>query len=581
MCFLIYLIIYYLTSKHQPGDEWAAMVMSCDESATAANSTATEISSIHGYGWSASEEGISFYLVIFLTLLALDLVLCKLLRDSRRLASALPEAALTILIGSVAAFIVRVITPTKDANALLTFSPTTFFTALLPPIIFNSGYQLKRELFFDQIGPIVSLACFGTAISAVVVSVSLKIMVAIGLTEFAPSFTELLTFGALISATDPVSTLAVFHAKKVEPRLFYLVFGESVLNDAVGLLLFNALSKFVGNEDNFEKVTVALAKFVIDLLITSSGSLCLGLLSGLIAGWILKVTDMRNVGVIELSLYVLTMYLPFFIAETLHLSGIVTILFSGMSANRYAAPNLSRGTRIQAKAIFRVFAHLAESSIFLELGLSIFGLASRGNFHGKFIACAMLACLMGRAANVYPITTAWNRLVERNRSHDAGTGRSKGSKSDRPIDRSTAHMVWFSGLRGAVAYACAKTFPDANGHRTAFCISTMVIVLVTVCLFGGTTEILLDALRIDLGIDEDEYQRGEGRQSFGIIQTFEERFVFPWVLRDWGARGVSHNEGEKDMRLKTSRSFEEMVGREAQVRMQGHDITARDGHELT
>ena len=78
----------------------------------------------------------------------------------------------------------------------------------------------------------------------------------------------------------------------------------------------------------------------------------------------------------------------------------------------------------------------------------------------------------------------------------------------------------------------------------------MVIVLVTVCLFGGTTEILLDALRIDLGIDEDEYQRGEGRQSFGIIQTFEERFVFPWVLRDWGARGVSHNEGEKDMRLK-------------------------------
>jgi len=142
-------------------------------------------------------------------------------------------------------------------------------------------------------------------------------------------------------------------------------------------------------------------------------------------------------------------------------------------------------------------------------------------------------------------------------------------------------MVWFSGLRGAVAYACAKTFPDANGHRTAFCISTMVIVLVTVCLFGGTTEILLDALRIDLGIDEDEYQRGEGRQSFGIIQTFEERFVFPWVLRDWGARGVSHNEGEKDMRLKTSRSFEEMEGREAQVRMQGHDITARDGHELT
>ena len=54
-----------------------------------------------------------------------------------------------------------------------------------------------------------------------------------GRESFHPTFTELLTFGALISATDPVSTLAVFQAKRVDPQLFYLVFGESVLNDAV------------------------------------------------------------------------------------------------------------------------------------------------------------------------------------------------------------------------------------------------------------------------------------------------------------------------------------------------------------
>ena len=66
-------------------------------------------------------------------------------------------------------------------------------------------------------------------------------------------------------------------------------------------------------------------------------------------------------------------------------------------------------------------------------------------------------------------------------------------------------MLWFSGLRGTVAYACAKKFPNNFGNQTPFVIVTIVIVLIAVFFLGGTTEITFNALRIDMGVDEDKY----------------------------------------------------------------------------
>ena len=540
------------------------------------------------YGWTASTEGISFYFVVFLSLLALTLVLCKLLQDRPRLAAVLPEAGVSILLGTLTSFIIRLVVPSDDddddaatssggdddavgdvvdvaANQVLSFSSTTFFVALLPPIIFHSYYRLKMELFLEDFTPIVSFACVGTAISTLFIAFFLQILVAAGLSDFIPSFTELLTFASLISATDPVSTLNIFQSKKVDPRLFYLVFGESVLNDAVGLVLFNAFSKFVGNEKGFVKVTVALLAFIIDFSIVSVGSLCLGILSGLIVALVFKSVAFRDSWLLELSLYILVMYVPFFVAEVLHLSGIVTILFCGISARRYAEPNLSREVSRLADGFFHVFAHLAETAIFLELGLSVFGLQSHGNFYPKFISWAMLACLLGRAANIYPIAILynqwldgkfWNKVIF-NRSLTttmetslSGTeynreGKHSDHHQDLKIETNTCHMLWYSGLRGAVAYACAKTFPDANGHQAPFCITTMVVVLTTTFLFGGTTEIALDVLKIDVNVDEDEYlKKTGGGKKAGIIQTFEDRYVFPCVLRNYSRSGSS-NDGKR------------------------------------
>ena len=121
----------------------------------------------------------------------------------------------------------------------------------------------------------------GTLASALTIGFSLYGLSAWGaLKPYDLELSECLTFGALISATDPVSTLAVFSELKVDPSLFYLVFGESVINDAVGVVLFNTFAKFVGYQHGVNTVFIAIA----DFFVIFTGSLVIGYGVGALAG---------------------------------------------------------------------------------------------------------------------------------------------------------------------------------------------------------------------------------------------------------------------------------------------------------
>ena len=136
------------------------------------------------------------------------------------------------------------------------------------------------------------------------------------------------------------------------------------------------------------------------------GSPALGIVSAFATAMIFKYADMRTTGLMELSLYMLLMYIPFVLAEVCHLSGIVTIFFSGMSARRYIEPNVSDETKKTAENIFQLAAYLAETCIFLALGLSVFGL--KDSFEWKFTIFAFLAALLGRASSIYPLSFMFN-----------------------------------------------------------------------------------------------------------------------------------------------------------------------------
>lgn len=392
------------------------------------------------------------------------------------------------------------------------------------------------------------------------------------------------------SATDPVSTLAVFSAKKVDPQLFYLLSGESLLNDAVGLVLFEAFAHLVEMEGANE-VSLSLGDEVLqvlmDVAVSFGGSLILGTLLGLLVAFSLKLIDLRHTPLLELSAYILIMYAPFVLAEICRLSGIVTVLFTGLAARRYAAPNLSKYTAESSDTVFRLVAHMTETVIFLELGLSVVTILHYG-FNIVFVICALIACIIARALNIYPLALGYN-IVQRLRygrldpneeeltksesrssfpsqqdegDKDEGAPYEKSpddeeraiesddiaTKSDVFIPRQTTHFLFFSGLRGAVSYGLVKMFPDDNGNKITFEVTTMLIVLITTFVFGGFTEVALRKLGIPVGIDEDTYlesiTRGQESTTKSWWSRFETKRIFPLVLRDFTPPSSESTQGE-------------------------------------
>ena len=135
----------------------------------------------------------------------------------------------------------------------------------------------------------------------------------------------------------------------------------------------------------------------------------LGMLLPILVALVFKFVDFRGTPVLELSLYLLMMYVPFLLAEVLGMSGIITIFVTGMFARRYVEPNVSGETQRNAAVLFHLVAYLAETCIFLNLGLSVFGF--RGSFHWPFVGCAFTASLVGRALSVYSISFLHNRTL--------------------------------------------------------------------------------------------------------------------------------------------------------------------------
>ena len=94
-------------------------------------------------------------------------------------------------------------------------------------------------------------------------------------------------------------------------------------------------------------------------------------------------------------------------------------------------------------------------------------------------------------------------------------------RKDLKIRPKTAGMMWFTGLRGSVGYACVRTFPDALGHQKDFMMTTMALVLITVFVLGGTTECALACFKIKIGVDEETYMK----------ERLREPVISSWIIK--------------------------------------------------
>jgi solute carrier family 9 (sodium/hydrogen exchanger), member 6/7 len=334
-----------------------------------------------------------------------------------------------------------------------------------------------------------------------------------------------------------------------------LIVGESAINDAVALILFSTFADLLKSTfDDAKSVELKVAEFFLKLASEAIGSPLLGIVFSFGTALIFKHVDLRQHPSLELPLYMLLMYTPFVVAECFHLSGIVAIFCCGISARRYIAPNVSNATEKNADVLFKLTSYMAETCMFLELGLSVFGLP--GSFNWAFIGWAFVATLFGRAVGIYPISFLYNYSLEETMKpetvtiqvkvpaecgwmrlesfgsniSDSTTHRKTPEKrKDKQISLAMTHVLWFAGLRGAVAYACVRKFPNSFGHTDEFTAAVMVIVLVSIIVMGGATESLLQMLHIAMNVDEEEYMKEwcKKRQLKGRFHQFG---MLSWTL---------------------------------------------------
>lgn len=390
----------------------------------------------------------------------------------------------------------------NDMLRKVTFDPEVFFNILLPPIIFHAGYSLKKRHFFRNLGSIITYAFLGTATSCFVIGNLMygvvKLMQVAGQLKDKFYYTDCLFFGAIISATDPVTVLAIFNELHADGDLYALLFGESVMNDAVAIVLSSSIVAYQPSEANTHMFDAsAFFKSVGVFLGIFSGSFVMGAATGVVTALVTKFTKLHYFPLLETALFFLMSWSTFLLAEACGFTGVVAVLFCGITQAHYTYNNLSEESTKRTKQLFEVLHFLAENFIFSYMGLALFTFQNH-IFSPIFILGAFLAIFIGRAFNIYPLSF----LLNLGRRHK--------------IKGNFQHMMMFAGLRGAMAFALAIRDTATYARQMMFT-TTLLIVFFTVWVFGGGTTPMLSWLHIRVGVDPDQDLQPSG-DSFQVLQ---------------------------------------------------------------
>eukprot|EP01061_Rhynchopus_euleeides_P026801 TRINITY_DN4365_c1_g1_i1.p1 TRINITY_DN4365_c1_g1~~TRINITY_DN4365_c1_g1_i1.p1 ORF type:complete len:774 (+),score=314.48 TRINITY_DN4365_c1_g1_i1:84-2324(+) len=441
------------------------------------------------------EEEVEDHLGLYLVTVLITLAFLGVRVVQKLNMSALSESGGVIITGFVIGSIVFLLQQVvnRDILELIQFDEDAFTLFILPPIIFEAGFTLEHSGVMRNLGTILLYAVVGTLISSMTIG---------GLVYFASdlTFPELyhhpgapfisLAFGALLSAVDPVAVIAVlgqqFDLTK-PPLLYNLVFGEAVLNDAVSIVLYNVMVNFV----EVEMTPTALAMAVVEFLKISSLSCIIGYFYGAMCALLLKHVNFKHHPSIEIILIGTFGIGSYYLAEVMHLSGIMSLFLCARIQGHHAMFNLSQEAREAAIFVFKTLAHLAETYVFVLLGQAFWG--SHHSWRPLFMVVVYGIMLLGRALNIFPLSF----LANLNRKRQKVSG-------------AMQFFMWFSGLRGAIAFGLSLlTLSKAMNYKgdspdkvitveiaEVFVSTTLVMVVITVLVMGGFTEFLLNYLAL-------------------------------------------------------------------------------------
>ncbi|XP_039236787.1 sodium/hydrogen exchanger 5 isoform X1 [Pipra filicauda] len=392
---------------------------------------------------------------------------------SRKVTSIVPESCLLILLGLVLGGIVLAVA--KKAEYQL--EPNMFFLFLLPPIVLDSGYFMPSRLFFDNIGAILTYAVVGTLWNSFATGTALWGLHRAGLMDpgVEAGLMDFLLFGSLISAVDPVAVLAVFEEVHVNETLFIIVFGESLLNDAVTVVLYKVFNSFVELGPAHIHAT-DYVKGVASFFLVSLGGTAVGLLFAFLLALITRFT--KRVRIIEPLFVFLLAYVAYLAAEMVSLSSILAVTFCGICCKKYVEANISQKSRTTVKYTMKTLASSSETIIFMFLGISAVD-TSKWAWDTALVLGTLFFILLFRAVGVVLQTHVLNRfrLI--------------------PLDRIDQVVMSYGGLRGAVAFALVILLDrEKVKAKDYFVATTIVVVFFTVIVQGLTIKPLVTWLKV-------------------------------------------------------------------------------------
>ena len=359
----------------------------------------------------------------------------------------IPYSVALVAIGLIAGFLL----PTGAIQV----TPELVLLVLLPGLVFEAALRLHAENLRRTLGWMVLLAAPGVLVSAAVVAIVLNLATGLPL--------ELgMVVGAMVAATDPVAVIATFRDLGVPRRLATLVEGESLFNDATALVLFATTVALIGGE-------VGLAEAASDLVITVVVSIVLGL----VAGWLaVRLVGLTEEHVIELTISAAAAYGTYLLAEELHQSGIIATVVAGVVIGTLGRTSgLSERAIEKLDTVWELVAFLLTAFAFLIVGIAI----SAGDLlaAAPWILWGLVGVVVGRALVIYGLLGGTARLLS---SRDPGAS----------VPIGWLHVLFWAGLRGAVAVAMALSLPADFPQRELLQQITFGIVLFTLVVQGAS-----------------------------------------------------------------------------------------------
>jgi len=338
------------------------------------------------------------------------------------------------------------------------------FDVILPPLLFEAALNIPwHELRRDMV-PVLVFSIAGVVVSAGIVSGGMVWLLAWPLASA-------LTFGVLIAATDPVAVIAMFKDTGIGGRLRLLVESESLFNDGVAAVLFGLVLSW----------TQARSGSALDagwaVVSTSGGGIAIGLIAGAIG---IVIMGRTREHIVEAAVTAVVAYGSFLLAESFHVSGVLACVSAGLlvgSLGLRGSGNIA-GLSTQGRAfvleLWDFAAFLANSLVFLLIGATVARIPFAQLGYAA-LGIAIILVLVGRAVTVYPISLAF-----------------RGSRW--AMSSAEQHVLWWGGLRGALALALTLSLPSSVPLRDDIVIVTFGVVAFSVLAQGLTMPLLLRRL---------------------------------------------------------------------------------------